>query len=121
MCLLPLLGMGLTRVSMSPAFVPTVKEMIRVLTIKEARCAARRVANVDRQRSAGLLVGTSPKSLSQCRETGNDVNHHLVFSVQCSVKGIDCGDFFAADAGRLWLMVGLLLLIKFEAHPPLIA
>jgi phosphoenolpyruvate-protein phosphotransferase len=43
MCLLPLLGMGLKSVSMSPAFVPTVKEMIRAVTYKEARRAAREV------------------------------------------------------------------------------
>ncbi len=43
LCLLPLLGMGLTRASMSPAFVPTVKEMVRVLNIPAARRAARRV------------------------------------------------------------------------------
>src|SRR5207237_6297598 len=28
-CFLPLLGMGLRRLSMSPAFVPTLKEMVR--------------------------------------------------------------------------------------------
>ncbi len=43
LCLLPLLGMGLTRASMSPAFVPTVKAMVRAITIPAARRAARRV------------------------------------------------------------------------------
>jgi phosphoenolpyruvate-protein phosphotransferase len=43
LCLLPLLGMGLTRASMSPAFVPTVKEMVRAVTIPAARRAARKV------------------------------------------------------------------------------
>jgi phosphoenolpyruvate-protein phosphotransferase (PTS system enzyme I) len=43
LCLLPLLGMGLTRASMSPAFVPTVKEMVKTVTIPAARRAARRV------------------------------------------------------------------------------
>jgi len=43
MCLLPLLGMGLTRMSMSPAFVPTVKEMVRSVTLEAAKKAARRV------------------------------------------------------------------------------
>ena len=43
LCLLPLLGMGLTRVSMSPAFVPTVKEMVRAVTIPAGKRAARKV------------------------------------------------------------------------------
>ncbi len=43
LCLLPLLGMGLTRVSMSPAFVPTVKEMIRATNMTVARRTAKQV------------------------------------------------------------------------------
>jgi phosphoenolpyruvate-protein kinase (PTS system EI component) len=43
LCLLPLLGMGLTRMSMSPAFVPTVKELVRSVNLTAARKAARRV------------------------------------------------------------------------------
>jgi phosphoenolpyruvate-protein kinase (PTS system EI component) len=43
LCLLPLLGMGLTRASMSPAFVPTVKAMVRMVTIAAARKTAQRV------------------------------------------------------------------------------
>src|SRR5262249_43517642 len=41
--LLPLLGMGLTRVSMSPAFVPTVKELVRSISIPAARKTAKQV------------------------------------------------------------------------------
>ena len=41
--LLPLLGMGLTRVSMSPAFVPTVKEMVRAVSMPLARRVAKKV------------------------------------------------------------------------------
>ncbi|MCE9530499.1 MAG: phosphoenolpyruvate--protein phosphotransferase [Planctomycetes bacterium] len=44
--LLPLLGMGLTRVSMSPNFVPTVKEMVRTVTIPAARRVAKHVVNM---------------------------------------------------------------------------
>jgi phosphoenolpyruvate-protein kinase (PTS system EI component) len=43
LCLLPLLGMGLTRVSMSPAFVPTIKEMVRAIKIPVARRVAKKV------------------------------------------------------------------------------
>lgn len=43
LCLLPLLGMGLTRMSMSPAFVPTVKEMVRAVTLPVARRVAKKV------------------------------------------------------------------------------
>ena len=43
LCLLPLLGMGLTRASMSPAFVPTVKELVRAVGLPVARRIARRV------------------------------------------------------------------------------
>lgn len=46
LCLLPLLGMGLTRMSMSPAFVPTVKEMVRSVTLEAARKAARKVVKM---------------------------------------------------------------------------
>jgi phosphoenolpyruvate-protein phosphotransferase (PTS system enzyme I) len=43
LCLLPLLGMGLTRMSMSPAFVPTVKEMIRAVSLPAAQRVAKKV------------------------------------------------------------------------------
>jgi phosphoenolpyruvate-protein phosphotransferase len=46
LCLLPLLGMGLTRASMSPAFVPTVKELVRAVTLPTARRIAKRVVNM---------------------------------------------------------------------------
>jgi phosphotransferase system enzyme I (PtsI) len=42
-CVLALLGMGLRSFSMSPAFVPTVKEAIRCSTVEVAERVARRV------------------------------------------------------------------------------
>jgi phosphoenolpyruvate-protein kinase (PTS system EI component) len=42
-CVLPLLGMGLRRYSMSPAFVPSVKELLRCTTEESAREVADRV------------------------------------------------------------------------------
>jgi len=42
-CFLPLFGMGLRRLSMSPAFVPTLKEMVRSTQLELAERTARRV------------------------------------------------------------------------------
>jgi phosphoenolpyruvate-protein kinase (PTS system EI component) len=42
-CFLPLFGMGLRRLSMSPAFVPTLKEIIRRTTLATAQEVAARV------------------------------------------------------------------------------
>ncbi len=42
-CFLPLFGMGLRRLSMSPAFVPTLKELVRSTQLEVAEKAARRV------------------------------------------------------------------------------
>jgi phosphoenolpyruvate-protein phosphotransferase len=42
-CVLPLFGMGLRRFSMSPGFVPTVKEVLRHTTLDEARTLTQRV------------------------------------------------------------------------------
>jgi phosphoenolpyruvate-protein phosphotransferase (PTS system enzyme I) len=41
-CFLPLFGMGLRRLSMSPGFVPSIKEMVRRSKLPEAREIARR-------------------------------------------------------------------------------
>jgi phosphoenolpyruvate-protein kinase (PTS system EI component) len=42
-CVLPLIGMGLRRLSMSPAFVPSIKELLRRLPLSEAQEIADRV------------------------------------------------------------------------------
>jgi phosphoenolpyruvate-protein phosphotransferase (PTS system enzyme I) len=45
-CCLPLLGMGLRRLSMSPAFVPTIKEMVRCADLKVAEITARKALHL---------------------------------------------------------------------------
>lgn len=61
-CFLPLLGMGLRRFSMSPAFVPTLKELARCVTLAQARDVAaavlqlRTVAEVRSYLSEQLLL-----------------------------------------------------------------
>ena len=42
-CFLPLVGMGLRRLSMSPAFVPSIKEVVRHTTLEMAQVIAQRV------------------------------------------------------------------------------
>ncbi len=42
-CFLPLFGMGLRQLSMSPAFVPTLKELVRCSQLEAAQRTARRV------------------------------------------------------------------------------
>lgn len=42
-CFLPLFGMGLRRLSMSPAAVPTIKELVRRTSLAQAKEIARRV------------------------------------------------------------------------------
>jgi phosphoenolpyruvate-protein phosphotransferase len=45
-CFLALLGMGLRRLSMSPAFVPTIKEVVRSSRLEVAEHVARRVLHL---------------------------------------------------------------------------
>jgi phosphoenolpyruvate-protein kinase (PTS system EI component) len=42
-CFLPLFGMGLRSFSMSPAFVPTIKELVRSIDVGTARVLAERI------------------------------------------------------------------------------
>jgi phosphoenolpyruvate-protein phosphotransferase len=53
-CFLPLFGMGLRSLSMSPAFVPTLKELIRCTRLEVAQKIARRVL---RMSTAGEVRG----------------------------------------------------------------
>jgi phosphotransferase system enzyme I (PtsI) len=45
-CFLPLFGMGLRRLSMSPAFVPSIKEVVRHTTLDMAQAVAQRVLHM---------------------------------------------------------------------------
>ncbi|VTS01121.1 phosphoenolpyruvate--protein phosphotransferase [Tuwongella immobilis] len=47
-CVLPLLGMGLRRFSMSPAFVPTIKALIRKIDLKDCIPIAEQVTRLRR-------------------------------------------------------------------------
>ncbi len=53
-CFLPLFGMGLRRLSMSPAFVPSIKELVRRTTLPVAETIARRVLTL---RTVGEIRG----------------------------------------------------------------
>src|SRR5262249_38302820 len=53
-CFLPLFGMGLRRLSMSPAFVPPLKELVRHVTQAQAEEIAQRVL---RMRTVGEIRG----------------------------------------------------------------
>jgi phosphoenolpyruvate-protein phosphotransferase (PTS system enzyme I) len=53
-CVLPLFGMGLRQYSMSPAFVPTVKELIRAVDQAQARIIADRILEM---RTVGEIKG----------------------------------------------------------------
>jgi phosphoenolpyruvate-protein phosphotransferase (PTS system enzyme I) len=53
-CFLPLFGMGLRRLSMSPAFVPSIKEVVRHTTLEMAHAVAQRVLTMH---TAGEIRG----------------------------------------------------------------
>jgi len=61
-CFLPLMGMGLRRFSMSPAFVPTLKELTRSVTMEMCRQAAEQVV---RLRTANEVRGYLTKRVRQ--------------------------------------------------------
>jgi phosphoenolpyruvate-protein kinase (PTS system EI component) len=61
-CFLPLFGMGLRQYSMSPAFVPTVKELVRTVDRAAARSIADRVL---RMRTVSEIKGFLTDQLHQ--------------------------------------------------------
>jgi phosphoenolpyruvate-protein kinase (PTS system EI component) len=61
-CVLPLFGMGLRRLSMSPAFVPTVKEFVRAMRGTAAKQAADQVV---RMRTVGDIRGYLTRRVQQ--------------------------------------------------------
>jgi phosphotransferase system enzyme I (PtsI) len=46
-CLLPLLGFGLRRMSMSPSFIPTIKEMVRSIKVETAHRVAKKAMRME--------------------------------------------------------------------------
>jgi phosphoenolpyruvate-protein phosphotransferase len=69
LCLLPLLGMGLRQASMSPAFVPAVKELVRSITITDARRAARAVLRM--QTAAEVRAYLADRLRKLCPQVAN--------------------------------------------------
>jgi phosphotransferase system enzyme I (PtsI) len=61
-CVLPLLGMGLRRMSMSPAFVPSIKELVRLATMERARDVAERVLEM---KTVGEIRGYLTRKVRQ--------------------------------------------------------
>ncbi|MBI1913146.1 MAG: phosphoenolpyruvate--protein phosphotransferase [Planctomycetes bacterium] len=61
-CFLPLFGMGLRRLSMSPAFVPSMKEMIHRLTVEVGREVAERVVQMS---TVGEIRGYLTRKVKQ--------------------------------------------------------
>ena len=61
-CVLPLLGMGLRRMSMSPAFVPSIKEMVRLTTLPRARDVADRILQM---KTVGEIRGYLTRKVRQ--------------------------------------------------------
>lgn len=61
-CFLPLFGMGLRRLSMSSAFVPSIKETVRRTSLDAARAVADRVL---RMRTAGEIRGFLTRKIKQ--------------------------------------------------------
>ena len=62
-CFLPLFGMGLRRLSMSPAFVPTIKELVRCSTWCTARHVARRVLRLKTFKQVRDYLGRKTQQL----------------------------------------------------------
>jgi phosphoenolpyruvate-protein phosphotransferase (PTS system enzyme I) len=69
MCLLPLMGMGLRQMSMSPAFVPAVKELVRSITTTDARRVARAVLRMQTVAEVRAYLGERLRKL--CPQVAN--------------------------------------------------
>jgi phosphoenolpyruvate-protein phosphotransferase (PTS system enzyme I) len=69
LCLLPLLGMGLRRASMSPAFVPAIKELVRSISTTDARRTAR--AALRMQTAAEVRTYLTERLRKLCPEVAN--------------------------------------------------
>ena len=65
LCLLPLLGMGLRQASMSPAFVPAVKELVRSISTVDARRVAKAVLRMETVAEVRAYLGERLRKL--CR------------------------------------------------------
>lgn len=61
-CFLPLFGLGLRRFSMSPGFVPTIKELLRKVTLAAARLTAEQVI---RMKTVGEMRGYLTRRVRQ--------------------------------------------------------
>jgi phosphoenolpyruvate-protein phosphotransferase (PTS system enzyme I) len=68
-CLLPLLGMGLRRASMSPAFVPAIKELVRSIATVDARRVARAVLRM--QTAAEVRAYLTDRLRKLCPQIAN--------------------------------------------------
>lgn len=69
MCLLPLIGMGLRRASMSPAFVPATKQLIRSITTLDARRTARAILRM--QTAAEVRAYLTERLRKLCPQVAN--------------------------------------------------
>jgi phosphoenolpyruvate-protein kinase (PTS system EI component) len=69
MCLLPLIGMGLRRASMSPAFVPAIKQLVRSITTTDARRVARAILRM--QTAAEVRAFLTERLRKLCPQVAN--------------------------------------------------
>jgi len=69
MCMLPLIGMGLRRASMSPAFVPAIKQLVRCISTADARRTARAVLRM--QTVAEVRAHLAERLRKLCPEVAN--------------------------------------------------